>query len=139
MKDSIGSISRRSFELKFLHHQRGRSSGMVLDETQLRAEIPQEHRCWANSPPQLLRDVIQRVEVSESVWPSRKHVVACGAVRSTRREITKELLKTPEQSGRLTFPISLKQVLYTLPFLQPILHYLRIKLRVVQKLRCPTL
>lgn len=109
-KGGIGNISRRSFELKFPHHHRGRSSGMVLDETQLRAEAPQEQSCWANMPPELLRDVIQRVEASESVWPSRKHVVACAAVCSTWREITKELVKTPEQSGRLTFPIALKQV-----------------------------
>jgi len=105
----IGSISRRSFELKFPHHHRGRSSGMVLDESQLRPEPPVEQSCWANMPPELLRDVIQRVEASESAWPSRKHVVACAAVCSSWREITKELVRTPEQSGRLTFPIALKQ------------------------------
>jgi hypothetical protein len=110
MKGGIGSISRRSFEIK--HHLKGRSSCVVLDETQLRAE-PQEQQqqsCWANMPPELLRDVIQRIEASESVWPIRKHVVACAAVCSTWREITKELVDTPERSGKLTFPISLKQV-----------------------------
>jgi len=109
MKGGIGSISRRSFEIK--HHLKGRSSCVVLDETQLRAE-PQEQQqqsCWANMPPELLRDVIQRIEASESVWPIRKHVVACAAVCSTWREITKELVDTPERSGKLTFPISLKQ------------------------------
>lgn len=110
MKGGIGSISRRSFELKFPHHHRGRSSGMVLDESQLRPEPVAEQSCWANMPPELLRDVIQRVEASESAWPSRKHVVACAAVCSSWREITKELVRTPEQSGRLTFPIALKQV-----------------------------
>ncbi|XP_024364201.1 tubby-like F-box protein 6 isoform X2 [Physcomitrium patens] len=109
MKGGIGNISRRSFELKFPHHHRGRSSGMVLDESQLRPERVVEQSCWANMPPELLRDVIQRVEVSESTWPSRKHVVACAAVCSSWREITKELVRTPEQSGRLTFPIALKQ------------------------------
>ncbi|KAG0607087.1 hypothetical protein M758_8G002300 [Ceratodon purpureus] len=99
-----------SFELKFPHHHRGRPSGMVLDESQLRAEPVVEQSCWANMPPELLRDVIQRVEASESAWPSRKHVVACAAVCSSWREITKELVRTPEQSGRLTFPIALKQV-----------------------------
>jgi hypothetical protein len=110
MKGGIGSISRRSFELKFPHHHRGRSSGMVLDESQLRPEPVVEQSCWANMPPELLRDVIQRLEASESAWPSRKHVVACAAVCSSWREITKELVRTPEQSGRLTFPIALKQV-----------------------------
>ncbi|GBG72598.1 hypothetical protein CBR_g12171 [Chara braunii] len=65
--------------------------------------------CWANMPPELLRDVILRVEQSESQWPNRKNVVACSGVCSSWREITKELVKKPEQSGRLTFPISLKQ------------------------------
>ncbi len=112
MKGGIGSISRRSFEV--MHHLKGRSSGVVLDETQLKAESQeqqqQQQSCWANMPPELLRDVIQRIEASESVWPIRKHVVACAAVCSTWREITKELVDTPERSGKLTFPISLKQV-----------------------------
>ncbi|CAM6064474.1 unnamed protein product [Sphagnum tenellum] len=111
MKGGIGSISRRSFEIR--HHLKGRSSGVVLDETQLKAESQeqqqQQQSCWANMPPELLRDVIQRIEASESVWPIRKHVVACAAVCSTWREITKELVDTPERSGKLTFPISLKQ------------------------------
>jgi tubby-related protein 1 len=110
MKGGIGSISRRSFEIK--PHHKGRASGVVLDETQFRGELQeqQQQSCWANMPPELLRDVIQRIEASESVWPVRKHVVACAAVCSTWREITKELVETPEQSGKLTFPISLKQV-----------------------------
>jgi len=112
MKGGIGSISRRSFEIR--HHLKGRSSRVVLDETQLKAESQeqqqQQQSCWANMPPELLRDVIQRIEASESVWPIRKHVVACAAVCSTWREITKELVDTPERSGKLTFPISLKQV-----------------------------
>jgi tubby-related protein 1 len=109
MKGGIGSISRRSFEIK--PHHKGRASGVVLDETQFRGELQeqQQQSCWANMPPELLRDVIQRIEASESVWPVRKHVVACAAVCSTWREITKELVETPEQSGKLTFPISLKQ------------------------------
>ncbi|EFJ34613.1 hypothetical protein SELMODRAFT_230435 [Selaginella moellendorffii] len=65
--------------------------------------------CWANMPPELLRDIIQRLESSDNVWPSRKNVVACAAVCSTWREITKELVKSPELSGKLTFPVSLKQ------------------------------
>ncbi|XP_024357068.1 tubby-like F-box protein 3 [Physcomitrium patens] len=109
MKGGRGGISRRSFELKFPHHHKGRSSGMVLDESQLRVEAVVKQSCWANMPPELLRDVIQRVEASESAWPGRKHVVACAAVCSSWREITKELVRTPEQSGRLTFPIALKQ------------------------------
>ncbi|KAL3690955.1 hypothetical protein R1sor_004606 [Riccia sorocarpa] len=109
MKGGIGSISRRSFDVKFPHHSRGRSSSVVLDETHLKVDLTQQQSCWASMPPELLRDVIQRVESSEGAWPCRKHVVACASVCSSWREITKELVKTPEQSGKLTFPISLKQ------------------------------
>ncbi|KAI3439480.1 uncharacterized protein J3R85_004915 [Psidium guajava] len=60
-------------------------------------------------PPELLRDVLMRIEESESAWPPRKNVVACAGVCRNWREIMKEIVKTPEVSGKLTFPISLKQ------------------------------
>ncbi|KAJ7537435.1 hypothetical protein O6H91_11G005900 [Diphasiastrum complanatum] len=107
-RDGFGSMSRRSFEVKFSHHHRSRSQSAVLDDCSKKLEVLRQSK-WASMPPELLRDVIQRVENSESVWPSRKNVVACAAVCSAWREVTKELVQTPEQSGKLTFPISLKQ------------------------------
>ncbi|KAF2311006.1 hypothetical protein GH714_019019 [Hevea brasiliensis] len=65
--------------------------------------------CWANMPQELLREVLLRIEASESSWPPRKSVVACAGVCRTWRHITKDLVKVPELSGRLTFPISVKQ------------------------------
>ncbi|KAJ8767514.1 hypothetical protein K2173_017583 [Erythroxylum novogranatense] len=50
--------------------------------------------CWANLPQELLRDVLVRIEASES-W----------------RHIIKDLLKVPEFCDQLTFPIFVKQVL----------------------------
>ncbi|KAK8580894.1 hypothetical protein V6N13_143952 [Hibiscus sabdariffa] len=64
---------------------------------------------WANLPPELLVDIIQRVEARETCWPRRRDVVACASVCRSWRRITKEIVKTPEQRGVLTFPISLKQ------------------------------
>ncbi|CAH1424201.1 unnamed protein product [Lactuca virosa] len=64
---------------------------------------------WANLPPELLCDVIKRLEESESTWPQRKHVVACAAVCRSWRSMCKEIVRTPESSGKLTFPVSLKQ------------------------------
>lgn len=111
MKDNIGSMSRRTFDVKFSHcSSKVRSQSSVLDvPTSMEADDPTEKSCWANLPPELLRDVLQRVESAEGSWPARKDVVACSAVCQTWREITKELVKTPEESGMLTFPISLKQ------------------------------
>ncbi|KAB1214058.1 Tubby-like F-box protein 6 [Morella rubra] len=65
--------------------------------------------CWSNMPEELLREVLARIEDSESAWPQRKGVVACAGVCRSWREITKEIVKVPELSGKLTFPISVKQ------------------------------
>lgn len=111
MKDGIGSISRRSFEIKFpIHHHRSRSmNSVVFDDQRDQNAAISGQSCWANMPPELLRDVLQRVEASEDTWPARKHFVACACVCKNWREIAKDLVKVPEQSGRITFPISLKQ------------------------------
>ncbi|KAK9079928.1 hypothetical protein SSX86_001603 [Deinandra increscens subsp. villosa] len=65
--------------------------------------------CWANMPQELLREVLIRIESSESKWPCRKNVVGCATVCRSWREIMKEIVKRPEISGMLTFPISVKQ------------------------------
>ncbi|KAK8955931.1 Tubby-like F-box protein 6 [Platanthera guangdongensis] len=65
--------------------------------------------CWANLPPELLRDVLMRIEEAQGSWPHRKDVVACAGVCRSWREIMMEIVKTPEVSGKLTFPISVKQ------------------------------
>jgi len=64
---------------------------------------------WANLPPELLRDVIRRLESSESTWPNRKNVVSCAAVCRAWREMCREIVLSPEFCGKLTFPVSLKQ------------------------------
>eukprot|EP00271_Cylindrocystis_brebissonii_P008147 TRINITY_DN22163_c0_g2_i1.p1 TRINITY_DN22163_c0_g2~~TRINITY_DN22163_c0_g2_i1.p1 ORF type:complete len:556 (-),score=84.41 TRINITY_DN22163_c0_g2_i1:1554-3221(-) len=78
-------------------------------ETEAAPAADEEKSSWANMPPELLRDVISRIETSEGQWPGRKHVVACAAVCTSWREVTRDLVKTPEVSGLLTFPVSLKQ------------------------------
>lgn len=109
MRDGIGSMSRRGTEGKLVQSRaRSQNSGSGVRFYGLSA---QQSR-WANLPPELLLDVIRRVEESEASWPARKHVVACASVCRSWREITKEIVKTPEECGRLTFPISLKQVLF---------------------------
>ncbi|KAH6813987.1 tubby like protein 3 [Perilla frutescens var. frutescens] len=70
---------------------------------------PFRHSCWVNMPPELLRDVLLRIEESESTWHRRKSVVACAGVCRSWREVMKEIVGTLQLSGKLTFPISLKQ------------------------------
>ncbi|CAM8935208.1 unnamed protein product [Rhodiola kirilowii] len=108
VRDSFGSLSRRSFDVKLLGiHHRGKSHGSV-HELHEQPEIVQNSR-WANLPPELLLDVIKRLEESESTWPARKHVVACAAVCKSWRIMCKEIVRSPEFCGKLTFPVSLKQ------------------------------
>lgn len=107
MKGEFGSISRKGFEVKFGYGLRSRSHRVVQDT--MTAIDGMKQSCWANMPPELLRDVLMRIEASESSWPPRKNVVSCAGVCRNWREISKELVKTPEVSGKLTFPISLKQ------------------------------
>lgn len=108
VRNGIGNISRRrSFDMRVSHNHRARSQA-TIDDTLSRVLFVQQSQ-WANLPPELLHNVIQRLEASEGIWPARKNVVACAGVCKSWREITKEVVKTPEQCGKLTFPISLKQ------------------------------
>uniref|UniRef100_A0ACD5ZDM2 Uncharacterized protein n=1 Tax=Avena sativa TaxID=4498 RepID=A0ACD5ZDM2_AVESA len=117
MRDGIGSMSRRGgVSDGRVGHGRGGSRhswpGLWPDpqpQPQRQGQEPQQHGQWANLPPELLLDVIQRVEASEAAWPARRQVVACAAVCRSWRDITKDVVKTLEECGRITFPISLKQ------------------------------
>ena len=113
VRDGFGSLSRRGFEVRLPgQHQRGKSHDAVHELHDQPVVI--QDSCWANLPPELLRDVINRLEASESTWPTRKHVVVCAAVCRSWREMCKEIVKSPEISGKLTFQVSLKHVCYFL-------------------------
>ncbi|CAI9784264.1 unnamed protein product [Fraxinus pennsylvanica] len=66
---------------------------------------------WANMLPEILEEIIQRVEESEDKWPQRQHVVACGCVCKRWRDVTKEVVEkaSVHQDGNITFPPSLKK------------------------------
>ncbi|CAN4110623.1 unnamed protein product [Withania somnifera] len=107
VRDSFGSLSRRSFDLRLSGHHRDKSHGSFYDLSDQPPVI--QDSCWANLPPELLFDVVRRLEESESTWPSRKHVVACAAVCRSWRSMCKDIVRNPEFCGKLTFPVSLKQ------------------------------
>nr|BAA82866.1 tubby-like protein [Lemna aequinoctialis] len=115
VRDSIGSFSRRrGAEVRISgvsDNHRGRNRVTAGDfPGEIGGEIPAIYQSrWAGLPPELLRDVIKRLEESESSWPARKHVVACAAVCTAWREMCKEIVSGPEFCGKLTFPVSLKQ------------------------------
>ncbi|OWM88586.1 tubby-like F-box protein 7 [Punica granatum] len=64
---------------------------------------------WGTMLPELLGEIIRRVEVSEDRWPQRQNVVACACVCKRWREITKEIVRAPLNSDKITFPSCLKQ------------------------------
>ncbi|CAA2934343.1 tubby-like F-box 5 [Olea europaea subsp. europaea] len=105
MKDGVGSISRRGVEGK---HWRSRPRSHIAPDLAAPSQ-PIEQGQWANLPPELLLDIIRRVEESMTSWPARTVVVFCASVCKSWRDITKEIVKPLEECGRLTFPISLKQ------------------------------
>ena len=106
MKGEFGSISRKGFEGRF-----GRSrSHRVVEESTVTAVDALRQSCWANMPPELLRDVLMRIEESDCDWPSRQNVVACAGVCRSWRDNMKEIVRNLEVSGKITFPISVKQV-----------------------------
>ncbi|WOH05932.1 hypothetical protein DCAR_0625355 [Daucus carota subsp. sativus] len=86
----------------------GRGRSYVAPERSLSPSTTVDESRWANLPPELLLDIMRKIEV-HSTWPARRDVVCCAAVCKSWRSITKEIVKTPEQCGLLTFPISLKQ------------------------------
>lgn len=111
VRDGFGSLSRRSFDVRLSSlHSRGKSQGSINDLHDTHPSLIVQNSRWANLPPELLFDVIKRLEESESTWPARKHVVACAAVCRSWRSMCKEIVGTPEACGKLTFPVSLKQV-----------------------------
>lgn len=119
--EGISSMYRRGGETKHMHHRHGKShiapecsSPLPSPKPSSSSSSSSSQSRWASLPPELLLDIIQRVEASETSWPARRAVVACASVCKLWREITKDVVKALEQCGLFTFPISLKQVIFTL-------------------------
>jgi len=112
-RESFGNLSRRNFEVRISSipglsgHHKGKSIGSSSELEDSLVVIQQSR--WASLPPELLRDVMKRLEEDDSNWPSRKDVVACASVCTTWREMCKDIVRNPEFCGKLTFPVSLKQ------------------------------
>ncbi|KAH1105593.1 hypothetical protein J1N35_009361 [Gossypium stocksii] len=77
----------------------------------LASAVEEEERgeSWSTMLPELLSDILERVEASEDQWPSRQNVVASACVCKKWREVTREIVKASPASGKITFPSCLKQ------------------------------
>ncbi|XP_021773838.1 tubby-like F-box protein 7 [Chenopodium quinoa] len=64
---------------------------------------------WSTLFPELLADIIARVESTEDKWPLRRNVVVCACVCKRWRDVTREIVKSPLSTAKITFPSCLKQ------------------------------
>ncbi|KAJ8479657.1 hypothetical protein OPV22_023384 [Ensete ventricosum] len=68
-----------------------------------------EEERWSRMLPELLGEIVRRVESSDGGWPLRKSVVSCACVCRRWREVTTGVVRPPTETGKITFPASLKQ------------------------------
>jgi hypothetical protein len=73
------------------------------------AEEPDEER-WSRLLPELLTEIVRRVDTGAERWPPRRDVVACASVCRRWRDAAVSVVRPPLECGRITFPSSLKQV-----------------------------
>ncbi|KAH9621273.1 hypothetical protein KSS87_011539, partial [Heliosperma pusillum] len=110
MEDTINKGLKKGIEYKIGRKWRSWSRRVVhQDNCHMMRIDGMEQSCWANMPPELLREVLIKLENSESEWPKRSNVINCAGVCKSWRDIMKEIVKIPELSGKITFPISVKQ------------------------------
>ena len=65
---------------------------------------------WSNMLPEILCEIVRRVDAAEEQWPNRQNVVSCACVCKRWRDITREVVREPLHTGKITFPSCLKQV-----------------------------
>ena len=96
-----------------------------MESGRLGGELWAESDGWGSMLPELLGEIIKRVEESEDRWPQRQSVVACACVCKKWRDVTKDIVKSlPNSSsstnnaspGKITFPSCLKQVRFFIYF-----------------------
>ncbi|KAL5227121.1 hypothetical protein ABZP36_015386 [Zizania latifolia] len=76
----------------------------------VRAEAEEQEERWARLLPELLSEVVRRVEAAGGErWPARKDVVSCACVCRQWRDAAVAVVRPPAESGKITFPSSLKQ------------------------------
>ncbi|KAI5004087.1 hypothetical protein ZWY2020_031330 [Hordeum vulgare] len=65
---------------------------------------------WSHLLPELLTDIVRRINAGAERWPPRRDVVACACVCRRWRDAAVSVVRPPLECGRITFPSLLKQV-----------------------------
>ncbi|KAK1405076.1 Tubby-like F-box protein [Heracleum sosnowskyi] len=63
---------------------------------------------WSTMLPELLEQIIRRLDDSEYQWPQRRNVVVFACVCRRWRQVAKNIVTSPFHSGTITFPSCLK-------------------------------
>jgi len=71
-------------------------------------EVDEER--WSRLLPELLTEIVRRVDAGAERWPLRRDVVVCACVCRRWRDAAFSVVRPPLEGGRITFPSSLKQV-----------------------------
>nr|CAD1834388.1 unnamed protein product [Ananas comosus var. bracteatus] len=77
-------------------------------ETEVTEEEKGDDR-WSSMLPELLGEIVRRVEIGGERWPARKDVVSFACVCRRWRDVATGVVSPPLDSGKITFPSSLKQ------------------------------
>ncbi|TYG71442.1 hypothetical protein ES288_D05G396500v1 [Gossypium darwinii] len=86
------------------------SSSQSTPLAEAEAEAEEEGQSWSTMLPELLGEIMERVEASEDRWPQRQNVVTCACVCKKWREAMREIVRASSPgSGKITFPSCLKQ------------------------------
>nr|GEW87691.1 tubby-like F-box protein 7 [Tanacetum cinerariifolium] len=109
------SSLRSSFSLRKLTTSRSKSHHHQQQEVfnsnddVIKTDENDEGR-WSSMLPELIGEIIKRVEESDDTWPVRRNVVVCGCVCKKWRDVVKMIVKPPGfNRGIITFPSCLKQ------------------------------
>ncbi|KAG8068044.1 hypothetical protein GUJ93_ZPchr0005g14800 [Zizania palustris] len=74
-----------------------------------REEEEADEERWSRLLPELLTEIMRRVDAGAERWPPRRDVVACACVCRRWRDAAVSVVRPPLECGRITFPSSLKQ------------------------------
>ncbi|XP_078168489.1 tubby-like F-box protein 1 [Carex rostrata] len=109
MSDRRGSRARRRWP-----SLSGMMSALVVEQLERKTEsepVPEEEQSdrWSSLLPELLGEIVRRVEAGCDRWPQRRDVVSCAGVCKRWRVVTQSVVRKPIECGKFTFPSSLKQ------------------------------
>ncbi|XP_047335695.1 tubby-like F-box protein 3 [Impatiens glandulifera] len=87
MKSESGRHSKRGFSLRSRSLRAFEEIPVTLREDGLKESS------WANIPPEILREVLKKIESSQTTWPLRQNVVSCAGVCKGWRDMMKDCFK----------------------------------------------